>query len=546
MAETTEFDHDQLAHILADHLVEVPVFQRRYSWDLTNVQEYLEDLSRARDSDSVYFMGTLVFAKDPEGDGRRKIVDGQQRLTTTALLLIAIRDRLADLGRTDLADNVTETFLYTYSRTEEKNVLTLIVSPGDQDAYDRILAREAEKLAPNDRLRVCFDECASHLVELAPTPNDYRALIELTNQLEHRVQVLVAIATDLPEAYVIFETLNDRGAELTTVDLLKNYLFSTATASEFNYVQHAWTELESSLGQNAADLVKLVRFDYASRHGRTTVRKLYRAIQDELRANPGAKHYLQRLKNSRDTFLALREPDHPRWRGSNAEVRDALLAYRRFGFESSYPTLMAAFEEWDERKAIRLLVKLTKWNVRAHFAGRLGAGSAEEAFAAAAQAISEGSAKNQQAVRALLRRLIPTDPEFRTAFSQAGKLQVGRAKYVLAMLEKAHDAANKRPVRAFEWNSPGVTLEHVMPRSEAGDDEQLQLKVEEIGNLALLEKSLNHRLGGKPFERKKDTYKQSDYWLTKDLSEMDSWSTDNIDQRTQNLTELACRAWPAS
>lgn len=107
MAETTEFNHDQLGHILADHLVEVPEFQRSYSWERVNVQEYLSDLGRAREKKSAYFMGTLVFAKPSDGTDRRKIVDGQQRLATTAILFVAIRDRLAELSRDDLALNTT-------------------------------------------------------------------------------------------------------------------------------------------------------------------------------------------------------------------------------------------------------------------------------------------------------------------------------------------------------------------------------------------------------------------------------------------------------
>lgn len=77
MAESTEFDHDQLGHILADHLVEVPSFQRAYSWEQINVQEYLSDLERARLKKSPYFMGTLLFAKTDDESGRRKIVDSQ-------------------------------------------------------------------------------------------------------------------------------------------------------------------------------------------------------------------------------------------------------------------------------------------------------------------------------------------------------------------------------------------------------------------------------------------------------------------------------------
>lgn len=97
-----------------------------------------------------------------------------------------------------------------------------------------------------------------------------------TDQLENRVQVLIAVASSLPEAYVIFETLNDRGADLTTADLLKNYLFSETKRSEFSYVQHGWNAIETNRGGKPDVMVKFVRHQFMSREGRVTTRKLYR------------------------------------------------------------------------------------------------------------------------------------------------------------------------------------------------------------------------------------------------------------------------------
>lgn len=546
MAESTEFDHDQLGHILADHLVEVPSFQRAYSWEQINVQEYLSDLERARSKKSAYFMGTLVFAKTDDESGRRKIVDGQQRLATTALLFVAIRDWLYALGKDDLAENTTRKYLRRFSIREEGEVDSLILSPGDQDAYDAIIAGNIADVSTTNRIRVCYDECYAHLKKVAPTAKQYKRLVDIIDQLDKDVQVLVAVASNLPEAYVIFETLNDRGADLTTADLLKNYLFSEAKKSEFAYVQHGWNTIETNLGNKPEVMVKFVRHEYMSRHGRVTTRKLYRSLQDDLQANPGAKLYVQRLKQAQEAYLAFRDPDNPYWKDVKVDVRDALVAYRRFGFESSYPVLLAAFREWERTKAARLLVKLAKWSVRAHFVGRLGTGTAEESFAAAAAAIFDGSAKNQTDVREILSKLIPTDTEFKIAFGSSSRLRLSRAKYMLAMLEKASDAKSGRPERALDWTSTAVTIEHVLPQSAGRMDDALQLKIDEIGNLTLLEKRLNHQLGSKPFDEKRESYRASDFRLTKQLAELSNWKTSDITDRTAEFADLACHAWPAT
>ncbi|PWF26536.1 DUF262 domain-containing protein [Ancrocorticia populi] len=545
MAENTEFDHDQLGHLLADHLVEVPEFQRAYSWERVNVREYLADLARARKSETPYFMGTIVFAKTNEGNGRRKVVDGQQRLATTAVLIAAIRDRLQELGKASLSDNISKKYLRRFSIRDEGEVDSLILSPNDQDAYDAIIACELSDVQPSNRIRICYEECRTHLSSLAPTVHSYRRLVDIIDQLENDVQVLVAVASDLPEAYVIFETLNDRGADLTTADLLKNFLFSEARPSDFRYVEQGWNSIETNLGNKPDAMVKFVRHDFMSRNGKVTARKLYRALQDELRENPGAKRFVQRLKKAQVVYLALSDSDNEYWREVSIDVRDALIAYRRFGFESSYPVLLAAFREWEKEKASRLLVKIAKWSVRAQFAGRIGAGASEEAFAAAAAAISDGRVTNQQGVREILSKLIPTDAEFRLAFTAYGKLPTNRAKYVLAMLEKAADAKTQQPERPLDWTSTGVTIEHIMPQSKGQNEEATDFKIREIGNLTLLEKRLNHQLSSRPYSEKRSVYGESSYSLTQALAAIDSWDIECIGRRTEFLADLACLAWPA-
>ncbi len=157
------------------------------------------------------------------------------------------------------------------------------------------------------------------------------------------MQVLVAEANDLPEAYVIFETLNDRGADLTTADLLKNYLFS-ASGQYFAYAETNWTALEANF-ERAEDLVKFIRYEYVSRRGPVSSRKLYRAIQTDVGNTPKAvKRYIDSLVKAQDIYLAIRDPESPDWADVHVDVRDALYAYRRFGFEASIPVIIAAFQ----------------------------------------------------------------------------------------------------------------------------------------------------------------------------------------------------------
>src|SRR3954454_7696049 len=487
MADTTQFDHDRISHLLADRLLEVPTFQRSYSWDTGNVADFLSDLETARKKDTSYFLGTVVFANATDS-ARQQIVDGQQRLATTAILLVAIRDALRDFKKEKSATHIDETYLRGYDLDSEELVERIVLNPDDQPVYDLLLARAPLPAEGDSPIADAYRQCTEYLKEIAPTESDYRRLIEITTQLDEEVQVLVAVAHDLPEAYVIFETLNDRGADLTTADLLKNYLFSQAKHN-FTFVQAAWTKISGDF-EKPEEFVKFLRYDYMSRHGHVTTRKLYKAIQYDIgTGHTKAKQYVQQLDSARATYLALKDVDSGLWDSLDFDMRDSVLAMRRFGLESSYPLIMAAFATWgdDKVKAGMLVTKVTNCSIRALFAGRLGGSVAEKAFSKAAQMVSNGTAKNQDDVRDALSTIIVSDREFMDDFRAFGNIALPRAKSLLAMLERAQRSKLGETLDGLpDWSSRTVTLEHLMPRAEAKNDALKLTYVETLGNMSFL------------------------------------------------------------
>lgn len=545
MADPTQFDHDRISHLLADRWLEVPAFQRSYSWDEGNVIDFLSDMETARKKKAAYFLGTVVFAND-KGADRQKIVDGQQRLTTTAVLLVAVRDRLRDFKKEKSATHIDETYLRGFDLATEEYVERLILNPEDQPVYDILLARGELPEVGASKLADAYRHVVKYLQKLAPSEADHPKLIELTNQLEDSVQVLVAVASDLPEAYVIFETLNDRGADLTTADLLKNYLFSQAKQN-FSFVQASWIKISGEFDKSE-DFVKFIRYDYMSRNGHVTARGLYKAMQSDIGVGPArAKAYINRLDEARKVYLALRDVDSALWDSLDFDTRDYVLALRRFGLESSYPLILAAFGKWkDQRKATKLFIKVTNWSVRALFAGKLGGSVAEKAFSVAAKQVSEGKANNQDDVKKALSSLMVEDAEFISDFRRYGNVTLPRAKYLLAMIERAQRAKDGESLEGLpDWSSRSVTLEHLMPRAEAKNSETKLGYVETLGNMALLEKALNKGLEDKPFANKKSEYAKSVFKVTSALAKEPSWEKVDVDRRMESLAKLAARAWPA-
>lgn len=545
MGRETDFDHDQIGHLLADHLIEVPRFQRRYAWTTDNVREFLSDLAEARAKDRDYFVGTVVLTLPEDDSFRRRVVDGQQRLATTSVLFVAIRDRLIELGKDEQARRVEERYLRGYELQAEGVFERLALGPHDSEAYLGLLDGHVAADQEPHPLIASYRACKLHVDGLTPDAESYSALMDIVNQLEKRVQILVAVATGIQEAYVIFETLNDRGADLTTADLLKNYLFS-ASGAYLSTVEHKWVQLESAF-EKPEDLVRLIRFELISRKGPVRTSKLYRAIQEDIEESKvSANTYLSRLVKAKDTYVALRDPDSDYWKSEKVDVRDSLLAYRRFQFESSIPVILAAFATWDFDDACRLLNKVLMWSVRALFAGNIGAKLAEDTFGNTAAAISAGTAVNQVDVRAGLDKLIPGDDQFKAAFARYGVMPGSRVKYILGMIERVESELAKRDTSALDWSSRGVTIEHIHPKSlpaQLGQGAAATL-VDTLGNLTLLEKRLNKGLGSKLPPEKAAVYAESAFTMTRQLNGLDEWTPDAVERRTDRLARLACQAWP--
>ncbi len=483
---------------------------------------------------------------DAEGSPRQQIVDGQQRLTTTAVLLTAIRDMLRDFKKDRAAQHIDETYLRGFDLETEEHVERIVLNPEDQKVYDSLLARGELPAAGSSALADAYRQVVDHLKGAAPSADDYKVLISITTQLENDVQVLVAVASGLAEAYVIFETLNDRGADLTTADLLKNYLFSQA-GQNFAYIQSVWTRISDDFDKSE-EFVRMIRYDFMSRHGHVTARKLYKAAQDDIGSGAAAaKEYIERLDGARKVYLALRDVDNTLWDALEFDTRESVLALRRFGLESSYPLTLAIFERWkgDPERAARLFVKVTNWSIRALIAGRLGGSVAEKAFSSAAKQVSDGNLKTQDDVRGALDNLVVDDAEFAKAFARYGNVTTPRARYLLAMLERARRQSEGLSLEGLpDWASRTVTIEHIMARAEAKGDEDKLGVVETLGNMSLLEKSLNKGLEDKAFVDKVDVYAKSAFVLTSPLGNLDDWNIASIEERMVLLSGLAPLAWP--
>jgi hypothetical protein len=228
-----DFDLDGIGHVLEDSELAVPIYQRSYAWADDQITDFWGDLRTAIGStDPDYFLGTLVLST--ENTDHLTVIDGQQRLATTAMLLGSVRDHWKARSDETRAKIIQSKFLSRPDLRSATEAAKLVFSQEDDD-YFRKRVIEGNTSTPMtkqshrriNRAMELLGEALGKDVSAHGAQADER-LHQWVEYLTSRVVVITVQVPTEADAFLIFETLNDRGADLTIADLLKNYLFGKA------------------------------------------------------------------------------------------------------------------------------------------------------------------------------------------------------------------------------------------------------------------------------------------------------------------------------
>lgn len=542
----------------ADSRYRVPPYQRNFSWTADEVEQLWSDLTGAmEDGRPDYFLGTIVIGEEEDGKVRT-IIDGQQRLATLTMIFSAIRTVYASrgdertqevyqeyLGLKDRRTRLTQSRL-TLNEVNEPTFQRLVVenaSDGDLDtaASDRRASESNRRLA-EAALRI-----RNHVADKAKAAHSFdNYLIALEDFIKDRVIMIQVTVGDESDAYLVFETLNDRGLDLSTSDLLKNYIFGRAGAGNLVVVRKQWSEMTLILGTQSE--TQFLRHYWLSHFGVIRERDLYREFKQKFSSAPKILELMTNLRAAADNYAAMSSSDHPFYVGYPTSVRSDIDTLQLFGLSQFRPLLQAAMERWDQdsiAKVIRLIVVLS---MRYSIIGSFGTGNIERAYADAAVGVREGKLKSPAQVFMALRAIYPDKDRFLKDFADAEISKPRLARYVLTSLANAMQGGEELGVLEDEKK---VNLEHIMPKTRGGEwlksavdeDEYLRF-VNRIGNLTLVERRINTAMGNTGFRKKRDeAYAKSALRLTSHITKYEQWTTREIVDRQQELAGAAIAVW---
>jgi uncharacterized protein with ParB-like and HNH nuclease domain len=269
-SEEIGFEHKGIGDALAHNRFVVPLNQREYSWEEEHVSDLFSDFANAiANNKATYFLGTIVLTKDEQGNP--EVSDGQRRLATTTILLAAIRDHFfynKDILR---AQSIESDFLKTTDIETTQIVPRLRLNVDDNEFFTKfVLASPNEsdrKISPtkesHKRIQHTAQMAVKHVSDIIQPYNDQAKttrLLEWVKFIKQGAQVILLRVPDHLNAFIMFETLNDRGLKASQADLLKNYLLSYS-GNRIKEAQQKWAKMVGvleSLGQDDVTVTYLL------------------------------------------------------------------------------------------------------------------------------------------------------------------------------------------------------------------------------------------------------------------------------------------------
>jgi uncharacterized protein with ParB-like and HNH nuclease domain len=548
-----------IGYSLRNNRLFVPKYQRSYAWTEKQVTDYFTDITSAIiENKKEYFLGSVVVSyKDPT---RPEVVDGQQRLATTLIFLAAIADYFHKHNEHQRLNEISNRYLVDTDLESLETSQKLHMNDSDNNFfYNRILLPlddPRRNISPTKdshrRINNAAISAAKHIERYANiTREPSIKLAQLVKFLEESVKVIWVTVPDDTDAFKIFETLNDRGLRLAVSDLMKNYLFSLS-GTRVDEAQKSWISmtgaLETATINNEDMVVTFIRHLWSSKYGITRERELYEKVKGKITSKQAAISFAEELEQGSHLYVAIMQTSNEFWSDYGQTAREHMETLNELGMIQIRPLLLAILSKFSVVEAKKCLKLFVSWSVRFLIHGGLGGGALESSYCQRAKEIWEGQIDTAKGLLDAMKKTVPTDIEFGTAFQTATVSKQFLARYYLRVLEK-QEKKQPQPENIPNPNAEVITLEHILPLNPSPawghiDPEKAEAHHSRIGNLALLQQKINSDIGNAGFSAKKRFYKNSDYLLTSSLQKYDSWGIEEIEDRQKRLAELAVEAWP--
>lgn len=533
---------------------EIPKFQRDYTWEAEHWDDLWQDIAALlSNEDEEHYLGYLVL--QTTNNKEFQIIDGQQRLTTLSLLILATLRCIKNLEEagidTEKNSKRRESLLNSYIGYIDpvtlisNNKLKLNRNSDDYYKHHLVLLKELPIRNTNTsekHMRDCFIWFLDRIKREFTTGERLAGFID---NIVDKLFFTVIEVTDQLNAFKVFETLNARGVQLSSSDLLKNYLFSVVDeskphASEIEELENIWSKIVAKLGNRKFE--DYLRHYWNSQNKSVGKKNLFKTIKGNILSKNQVFELIRNLNDTADVYLAIQNPEDDFW-NDKPEIKKSLRELKLFQIKQTFSLFIAAQKNLSLDGFKKLVKICSVISFRYNIIGGLNPNAQEDVYNSVARKITNGNSFNAKDFQSIY----VSDGNFENDFSTKEFRSLGRnhkiVKYILSKLEQ-YQLKNE-----IDPESDFFTIEHILPENADenwGDfsAEEIRRSVFRLGNLTLLESKLNKLAAQLPYSRKAEIFLQSNSLLTRAIPDYyHTWNEAKIATRQKEFARHAKAIW---
>ncbi|PHJ65991.1 hypothetical protein VF14_05920 [Nostoc linckia z18] len=564
----------------------VKAYQREYVWEEKQVLELLKDvyepfLHNKSGSDWECFIGSIIVCKSQE---LYELIDGQQRMTTAYLILCAVRDFIQELNPHEpvekLKEFLTSYFIEQNGNERFKERIELQYDEESRNVLEKIAKQQNfEEISDNSSVQRIKNTYQVALKFLKDEFSEDEAAIQQVKLFYARfiknVRVVRVETKSMSHALKVFATINNRGVGLDAVDLLKNLMFIQIKDKDFEKLKTKWKEMLKILYKSNENPIRFLRYFIISKYDSERIRE--EKIYEWFDKNKEKCGYDQRPFEFIDSLLKSAKAF-----ANFKEGNDIFGKENRFLENISYLStsqhfvLLLAAQHFSREMFTELCKQIENF-LFIYIITQARSSKLEILFvewASKLRQINDKESLNKFITEEIQTEKQKLSEKFVLAFRQLNEDSVRKKimQYILAKLTQHIDELAYGEIEAHtylrNYINKNVEIEHILPqnyeivKSYFDQPKLISHYVKYLGNLALIEKSINTSIKNKPFELKKNAYQKSKFLITKsivervnigintaidravrDLSIFDEWNSESIKSRQEMLAQLAKKVW---
>lgn len=534
----------------------IPVYQRSYDWKIENCKQLYNDLIRLiKDNRTNHFFGSIV--SDIVGNGNNiefHIIDGQQRLTTITLLLLAIsklvKNKEVESEYSDLTNEILERFIIS-KWAEKDNMIKLIPIKKDREALRVLIFGDEDEYIQNSNLTINYNYFYDRL------KREFKNIDRFYNAIQN-LQVISITLEKSDDAQLIFESLNSTGLALSEGDKIRNFiLMNLHPAEQVRFYENYWVKIEKLTKKNIDSFVR--NYISIKTNSTPTMAKVYVEFKNYVnKTDISLENLLIDMLRYSKFYKKLLDGES----GLNSKDLDRILFnLKRLEITVTEPFFMEIFNLNDKGElSVDELIEIFKVVENYLFRRNIcdvATNALNKIFLNLNREILRYDGTYENYVEKLKYNLLnkrdsgrfPDDDEFYESLD-AKQVYLMRGRYKNYLFNKFENYNTVETKDVYNHLDEGTySIEHIMPQKlnkvwieELGENaEEIHDKwIHKLGNLTLT--GYNSDMSNSSFKKKRDAehgFRNSGLRMNQDLALLDSWTEDEIIKRHESMLDRA-------